>query len=226
MTITLNIHCMKNIVKISKIAISGIFAATLLSNCQSTKALSGADKASIRKVYVNTQVGMPEKPFVQTRGDIWAGALGGAVGGAIAGSNMSQEDQVIQYLNANKIRVDQMLRNDFIHHLKRTGDFTVVNSSSLADAQFDLKVLAYGIGQNGNAFSNKYRTVMSTEGILSKNGGNVVWKNNGICTAIDGDRPQASWDELFTQPATMRKHMEALTQATAYKLSQNIAAKK
>lgn len=139
---------------------------------------------------------------------------------------MKKEDLTLQFLNSHQIRVDQMLRNDFVHHLKKSGMFTVVNSAAQADAQFDLKVLVYGIGQNGNAFSNKYRTFMAAEGTLTKKGGATVWKNHGTCTALDSDRPQTSLNELLTKPATMRKHMEALSQGASYKLSQNLAAKK
>jgi hypothetical protein len=217
---------MKQIIRNCKIALIGILAASLLSNCQSTKALSAEDRASIRKVYVNSYVKMPEKPLVQTRGDVWAMVLGGAIGGAIAGANMSKEDMTQQYLQTNNIRADQMLRSDFTQHLKKSGIFTVVDSPSQADAQIDLEVQIYGIGQNGNAFSNKYRTFMNAKGTLSKKGGAPLWKNVGYSLALDGSRPQAALNDLFKNPATMRQHMQLVSQSTAYNLVQKISSPK
>ena len=217
---------MKQIFLYVKTALSGILAISLLSNCQSTKPLSAEDRASIHRVYVNSYVKMPVKPIVQTRGDVWAMALGGAIGGAIAGANMSKEDMAQQYLQTHNIRVDQMLRSDFSQHLKKTGMFTVVDSPAKADAQIDLEVQVYGIGQNGNAFSNKYRTFMNAKGTLSKKGGSPLWQNFGFSTAIDGDRPQSTLDDLFKNPTTMRQHMQAVSQATSYNLVQKFSATK
>lgn len=217
---------MKQIIKHMKIVLTGILAMSLLSNCQSTKPLSAEDRASIHRVYVNSYVKMPEKPVVQTRGDVWAMALGGAIGGAIAGANMSKEDMALQYLQSHNIRVDQMLRIDFSQHLKKSGMFAVVDSPAIADAQIDLEVQVYGIGQNGNAFSNKYRTFMNAKGTLSRKGGSPLWQNYGFSTALDGDRPQSTLEDLFKNPTTMRQHMQAVSQATSYHLVQKFSDKK
>jgi hypothetical protein len=177
---------------------------------------------------------MPEKPYVQTRGDVWAMALGGAVGGAIggaaigalSGSNMSKEDLTLQVLQTNKIRLDQMIRNDFAQHLKQSGMFTVVDSPKNSDAQFDLEVQMYGIGQNGNAFSNKYRTNMNIKGSLSKKSGDIVWKNYAMSTALDANRPQTTLNDLLKNPSVLRQHMEKLSQVTSYNLVQKISPTK
>jgi hypothetical protein len=185
---------MKKITNICYQSIFAVVTAALVSNCVPTKNLSDKDRASIRKVYINPYVKMPAKPIVQTRGDVLAMSLAGPIGGAIAASNMSSEDMTVQYLKTHNIKVDQMFHNDFSQHLKKSGYFTVVDSPSQADAQMNLEVVIYGIGQNGNAFSNKYRTFMNATGTLSKNGSSPLWKNYAVCTAIDGDRPQSRFD--------------------------------
>lgn len=217
---------MTSLIQHFKITLTGILSACLLANCQSTQPLKQNDRASISKVYVNSRVKMPEKPAVQTRGDVWAMALGGAIGGAIAGANMSKEDMTQQYLQAHKIQVDQMFRSDFTQHLNKSGLFIVVDSPAKADAQIDLVVQMYGIGQNGNAFSNKYRTVMCAQGTLTKKGGALAWKNFGYSLASDGKRPQSTLDNLFKNPVTMRHHMQLATQVTAYKLVQKLSSPK
>ena len=139
---------------------------------------------------------------------------------------MSKEDLTLQVLQTNKIRLDQMIRNDFAQHLKQSGMFTVVDSPQNSDAQFDLEVQMYGIGQNGNAFSNKYRTNMNIKGSLSKKRGDIVWKNYAMSTALDANRPQTTLNDLLKNPSVLRQHMEKLSQVTSYNLVQKISPTK
>lgn len=183
--------------------------------CATSQEMSSEDRTFVRTVYIDRNVPLPKEPLVQTRGQVLAGTLGGLVGAAIASADKTKEQATIEYLEKNNITIDSLLVDAFTKELATRRTFSVVSSTDEADATINFEILVYGVGQNGNMFSSGYRTILNAKASMNKAGGTVIWVKQVIDAANNGDRPQATFEELYENPEIMRTHMTTVAQRAA-----------
>jgi len=175
--------------------------------------MSAEDRTSIRVIYVDKSVAVPQVPSVRTRADTWVEGLGGAIS-AILSTNYSKQRATAEYLEKNNIRVDEMLVSSFTSELADQNEFSVAGSSTGADAVVHLSVVRYGIEHTFNPLSEHYRAHLSVHARMVGSGGRLIWGKQ--CSAESAD--QATLNELYGDPETMRRHMLIVTKACAQSL--------
>lgn len=180
-----------------------------------TKEMSLEDRSSIRMIYVDDSVTLPQLPNVRTRADTWAEGVGGAIA-VIRSTDYSKEHATAEYLKKNKIRIDEMLVHSFAAELENRNKFALVTSPSSADAVINFVVTRYGIEHTFNPISNDYRTYLNTSATMVSSGGNVIWRKQ--CSAESDDQQQTTFNELYGNPEMMRKHMLIVTSICAKKM--------
>lgn len=177
-----------------------------------TKEMSVEDRTSIRTIYVDNSVTLPQLPNVKTRADTWAEGFGGALA-VIRSTDYSKEHATDEYLKKNNIRIDEMLVRSLAAELATRDKFAVVKSPSGADATINLVVTRYGIEHTFNPISNNYRTHLNANATMVRSGGRIIWSKQ--CSEESDDQQQVTFNELFGNPETMRKHMLIVTNTCA-----------
>ena len=180
-----------------------------------TKEMSFEDSTSISTIYVDDSVTLPQLPNVRTRADTWAEGFGGAIA-VIRSTDYNKEHATAEYLKKNNIRIDEMLLNSFAAELATRDKFAVVTSPSSADAVINFVVTRYGIEHAVNPISNDYRTYLNANATMVRSGGKIIWSKQ--CSAESDDQEQATFDELYGNPETMRRHMLIVTNTCAKKM--------
>ncbi len=178
-------------------------------------ALNAQDKKAIRTVYIDHNVALPQTPRVWTRSDSLAEGYGGLV--AIKKStDRSKEQATVEYLDANKIRIDAMLVDAFTIELESRNQFSVIKSPIDADATIRFVVLMYGVEHTFNPFSRNYRTLLNARATMAGPGDKMVWIKE-ISTESD-DQSLATLKELYGDPEIMRKHMSIVARIWAKRM--------
>lgn len=185
-----------------------------------TKELSIEDRASIRTIYVDDNVTLPQLPGVRTRADTWAEGFGGAI--AVARStDSSVEHATAEYLKKNNIRIDEILVHSFAAELATRNKFAFFTSPSGADAVINFVVTRYGIEHTFNPISNDYRTYLSANATMVMAGGKIIWSKQ--CSAESDDQQQVTFNELYGNPETMRRHMSIVTNTCAKEMVDHLS---
>jgi hypothetical protein len=216
----------KLVTRLFKFAILGTIAFALLG-CVASQSLRPEDRKAIHHIFVDTAVPLPAEPLVLTRSQqLTAGiasAVGGAVGGAIAGSGGGgDKNATVAYLEANQIRVGDLLARSFIDEINARQVFHLVDAPATAEAVIKLEVLVYGLGPTANMFGSGYRPLMNARATMSLRSGKVIWVKQVVDTAMDGSRPDATYDDLYGKPEVMREQMTILTHAIASELVRHL----
>lgn len=180
-----------------------------------TKEMSAEDRTSIRTIFVDHRVSLSQLPHIRTRADTWAEGFGGAIA-VTRSTDHSKEHATVEYFEKNNIRIDEMLVDSFATELAARNKFAVVTSSTGADAVINLVVIRYGIEHTFNPISNGHRTQLNANATMVGAGDKIIWSKQ--CSEESDDRQQATLDELYGNPETMRRHMSIVTNMCAKKM--------
>lgn len=197
----------------------GFVVLVSLVGCVPSQNLRVEDRQALKRVYIVTQVTMPERPTIITRGMAFGAGLGGVVGGIVAAFGATPDEQLVGFLAKNDIHVDQIVDKAFSDRLAQAQKFEFVSVRDNADASIQLEVVMYGIGYTANMFSHDYRAMMAVRATMTRADGKVIWIKQAAFNAMSGgNRPAVPFDDLFTQPELMRKQMTLTAQDAAAEL--------
>jgi hypothetical protein len=182
--------------------------------------MSAQDKTSIRTVYIDRNVALPQKPRVQTRTDSWVEGYGGLIA-VIGSTNKSKEYATIEYLEKNNIRIGEMLVNAFTSELVARNKFSVVTSPTGADAVIKVVIHMYGVEHTFNPFSNNYRTLLNAKAMMVGPGDKMIWIKE-ISVESD-DQSLSTLEELYSDPESMRKHMSIVAKICAKRMVDHLS---
>lgn len=166
--------------------------------------LSAQDKMTIRTVYIDHNVALPQIPRIRTRADTWAEGYGGLIA-VIGSTDKSKEQATVEYLQKNNIQIGEMLVDAFTTELEARNQFSVVKSPVGADAVIRFVVLTYGVEHTFNPFSNDYRTLLNAKATMLGSGDKRTWIKE--ISAGSDEQSLTTLKELYGDPEIMRKHM-------------------
>ncbi|WP_429103339.1 hypothetical protein [Aeromonas veronii] len=176
------------------------------------KKMRAQDQATIRTVYIDHNVVLPQIPRVQTRADTWAEGFGG-ITAVISSTDKSKEQATIDYLKKNNIQIGEMLVDAFTTEFEARSQFSSVKSPIGADAVIRFVVLTYGVEHTFNPLSNEYRTILNAKATMVGPGDKIIWVKN--ISAESDEQSLATLKELYGNPEIMHKHMSIVAKMCA-----------
>ena len=177
--------------------------------------MSAQDKTTIRTVYIDHNVALPQIPRVRTRADSWAEGYGGLIA-VIRSTDKSKEQATVEYLAKNNIQIGEMLVDAFTTEFEARNQFSVIKSPIGADAVIRFVVLTYGVEHTFNPLSNDYRTLLNAKATMVGSGDNITWIKE--ISAESDDQSLATLKELYGDPEIMRKHMSIVAKMCAKRM--------
>lgn len=201
--------------------------ASQLCGCMASQNLRVEDRQSIKKVYIEPTMSLPDKPMIMTRGMGIGAGTGGAIGAIVASASAgggSREDRFVHYLAANQIDVRKHLLDALSQQMKQQQLFDVVDSADLANATIRLDIMVYGVGYTANMFSHDYRFVLNTKATMNRPDGRPVWVKQIVENSLGGDGNAATWDDLMSKPEIMSQQLDLAAHAAARELVGSLAA--
>lgn len=194
--------------------------AMALFGCASS-AMRDGDCRAVRSVHLVRPFEMPRQPRVMTRANAWGIAIGGAVGGAIATSGeRGKEEATAQYLADNNIDLGEMLAEELTSQFQSQGILKFALPAN-ADGFLKIQVGGYGIGPTAGMVSDQYRALIAVRAIITKADGGVIWEAQVADPALNGERPSATLEALYSNPLLMREQMRAVAKTSARNLVAN-----
>lgn len=177
--------------------------------------MSALNKTTIRTVYIDHNVVLPQLPRVRTRADTWAEGYGGLIA-VIKSTDESKEQATVQYLNKNNIQIGEMLVDAFTSEFEARKQFSVVKSPIGADAYLRFEVSTYGVEHTFNPLSTDYRTLVKAKAGMVGAGDKITWTKE--ISAESDDQSLATLKALYGDPEIMRKHMSIVAEMWAKKM--------
>jgi len=177
--------------------------------------MSSQNKATIRTVYIDHNVELPQIPRVRTRADTWAEGFGGLIA-VLRSTDQNKERATVEYLEKNNIQIGEMLADALTAELEARSQFSVVKSPIGADAVIRFVVLTYGVEHTFNPLSNDYRTLLDAKATMVGSGDKLVWIKK--ISAESDEQSLATLKELYGNPEIMRKHMSIVAKICAKRM--------
>lgn len=195
-------------------------SALVLMGCASS-AMREGDCRAVRSVHLVRPFEIPRQPRVMTRANAWGIAIGGAVGGAIAASGAGgKEEATAKYLAENNIDLGEMLAEELTSQFQSQGILKFALPAN-ADGFLKVQVGGYGIGPTAGMVSDQYRASIGVRAIITAADGRVIWETQVSDPALNGERPSATLEELYSNPRVMREQMRAVAKTSARDLVAN-----
>jgi len=205
----------------------GLIALAATFGCATTQSLSDADRKAIDTVSVAKSVVMPPSPVVMGRASQTAGFWGGPIATAVM-VNRENSDvvQFKRHVEANRIDIGEIIRQEFINQVKSTGAFPGVVSEG-GKATFELTVEQYGLGQGFSLSPTNapLRPTLRMIAKLSTPDGKVVWQNSHTLTALSGEIPAYVVDEYYTVPGRIEDAFKKAGELVARELLKDLGQK-
>lgn len=167
--------------------------------------MSPSDQAHTRTIHVRVEDRLPEDMFFHGTAQSVGGAFG--VVGALAGMALSEtpKAQIISAMENNGIKLPIILQKEFANAVQSTGEFQVVDSQSLSDAEMLLIVNIYGLAQSHGFNSNLY-PMLNVSGSLRKPDGTVIWQRTESMTALNEQNDKGyEFDQYMENPERLRE---------------------
>jgi hypothetical protein len=183
--------------------VSIVFAA----GCATTQSISDSDRKAIRSVSIAKAVAMPPHPVVMGKASQTAGFWGGPIATAVMASRENSDVvQFKQHVDAYKIDIGEIVRQEFITQLKATSAFPAIVAEG-GNATFDLTIESYGLAQGFSMSPTNapLRPTVRLTAKLSMPDGKVVWQNTETLTAISSDIPAYPVAEYYSTPGRVEE---------------------
>jgi hypothetical protein len=185
-----------------------LIAATLLTGCVSSQALTKPDRESLQAVSLNKAVILPEDLYYHGPAQTAAGALGGAVG-ALVGVALAKEPKakLKAAMAEGGIDVGQIVREQFESELSAARIFPSMLPEG-GDAEFKFEVRIVGFAQP-HGFSGQLKPMLGVTGMLVRPDGKVLWKKYEYVTNLNDQTPAYSFDDYIQKPEALRNALTA-----------------
>lgn len=165
-----------------------------LSACVSTITMTPEQAKSIKTIAVSEKVIPAKRMCYLDQKQIWASACLGLLACALPHYD---EDQIKETALKEKIQITEIVRNEFIHQLKRDTRFKLVNKK-YCDAMLYLEVRGYGFIIS-SSFTSKLKPVLMVVGRLINHEGKVLWQDSENIRSFE-NLPDFEASELLQDP--------------------------
>lgn len=177
-----------------------LIVALALSACASTQRLSDADRASTKTVAIGGTVQKGDL-FLLAPGGASIGLMFGALGGAAASGSLENDRTAFgNFLQANSVSVDAIVRDEFEKVLRESGKVTVAAPGNASLPVLKLSIPQYGFGVT-HLMSSNVVPVMRIKGELTDGAGKVLWSDSeGMLPSIASPMESTTWQRLHDDP--------------------------
>jgi hypothetical protein len=173
-----------------------VLLINLIVGCATTQSISVQDRQAIHTVTVNPKVKMPDKVYYMGPGFGYF-MMGGVIGGAIAAAgNVSKDTQLQNYVVANDIHMDQIMRAHLLQQLPDAGLKFVAQGP--ADAAMNIKIKVYGFSIP-QGFSTAVVPILRVEVNMTRDN-QVIWSSSYYVDPLFGKMPKYQPSDLLNDP--------------------------
>lgn len=196
---------------------------TFLSGCMSQMVQPDGALPSnfeIRSVSVKPYVTIVAKPFVQTAGQIWGGAIGGLIGAAIA-SEATPEGQLTALMDKGNVDLKSIVYKTFKEQLASSHTKIKLAKKS-ADVSIQLQVLFYGIHPDG-PFSSAVEPMLEVGGqVFDSNGKHILNVGESLKFPSDEEVKSYEMEEYVAKPKLLADGFKSLSRIIANAMIQQL----
>lgn len=190
----------------------------MLSACASSQRLSEADRAKSKTVAISNTV-QKGQLFLLAPSGANIGLMFGAIGGAAAAGSIENQQTVFgNFLQANAVSVDAIVRDEFEKALRASGKMEITTSDNAAVPLLTISVPQYGFGVT-HLLGSSVVPVMQIKGELTDVTGKILWtESERMLPSIASPMDSTTWMQLHDNP----KEIEQEWRKAAYYLAKKI----
>ena len=218
----------------------------LMAGCASQK-LTPEHRAQIKTVKVLPVKWEPKQMNYMGREQAWGMALGAGLGAGVAMASgasraataavsgvgfagglkagdlasMSTAEAIIYVMEAEKIDLGELLRQNFIAQLASNPSIKVVGDNDEADAQIQLSVLAWGFSLT-QGFSSVVYPTLTVRGVMTRDTEQLWLQAAGITPFSSGNEYGYTPLQYRTQVQTLRLALQGVSQLASKKLADDL----
>jgi len=205
-----------------------LLAGLLLNGCASSVEMTPADRKKTQAVSINPVV-FKGPIRVVTMGQALtmglSGVVGGAVGGGIAGAVQASTPnepaaRATAIMDKNGIRVEEMVREEFIRQAGDRHLFTLVDAKG--DAEMEIIIPTWGL-MVPDPYQWALRPCVTAMVLMSGPSGRVIWKDAESSTHLNLSVPRHTLDEYAAKPELLRDGFHRAVATAVTKLMENYA---
>jgi len=175
----------------------------------------------IRSIDIKPEVIITDKPFVQTPGMLWGGAIGGLIGAAIAGEG--KEEQFISLLKNNDIDLKKIFVNKFKDRLN-SSNTPIKLTSQNADVKLEFIILYYGIHPSAPFSSDMEPMLEVGAKIIDKRGKHIRNISESFKFPDDDQVTPYPMEQYTASPNLLKEGFEKLSALIADELIKQLSS--
>jgi hypothetical protein len=164
--------------------------------------LHTADKQSIHTVSIDKNIFVPQNMYymgANARGTLAIPLAGPSVALAVG----AREAPAIQkFIKANGIRLDQIVRNQFIQQINQKTNLKVIDKGH-ADAQLVIMITGYGLSIP-NGFHSELVPILGIKATLTRNG-QIVWIGQDYNSVLASGLLRYTWQQIQQNPQLLHQ---------------------
>jgi len=184
--------------KLSAIAIIVLSILYSIVGCTpSNIQIKNESMMAIKSVTLDTNIIVPEEPFVQGGNQVIAGLFLGGLGSAIEAKTASAAFQ--KYLEKNNIQIGDMVLESFKNKMNQNKVFLLKPNS---ETILKLKINSYGFGTSSILiWKNQLRKPMlNITATLVGNDSQILWQKTDFITNLSKETKEYTYGELAKDP--------------------------